>query len=416
MGVIDGYTGDLGLALTASNLGSVLPNVTIDLIFKMSGVEGGNFEGAKLEGFEAKLNVPQKDIRIQRTSEAGGGDFIRINVNKECNFGLGLDFNFGADAKNYNIAPLGFANGQNAYVNTNAINFAAKGQLTLNEKIGLSFNLAGEDMEVGIPAGTYNLKFAIDAEPTRLIGSSFDFKNNIMGSIKTILGAVDYLNIEIKNADANAEDAKNLIVTLERDERDASGVQLYAYLEDISLIGDLGEQFQEFCGKYVNIDKILDLIEPMFAPKKDDTAATTADESADSDATAAMLASIAQLIKNMTVNVNCDGNMIDIKVKNHVVNPNDSDPNNDKPDTTIDVDAVVNKTDGIKLNVVLKNMLIDNVDCGNLEASLVVKDGITITAKAPNLKLDSGKIALPIDIVLKLTNVSYGNAKTAFAA
>lgn len=403
LGAIDGYTGDLGLALNSSNIGNVLPNVTIDLKFKMSGVEGGDFEKAKLEGFEASLEVPQKDMRIQKSN---GGDFVRINIDKTLKLGIGIDFKFGADAQNYNINPLGFT-AAGGYTKTNAINVAVKGELTLNEPIELTLNLNGEK-KIGIPAGTYGIKLAIDADPVKLIGKSFNFTgiDNIMSTVEGILDAVNYLNIEIKKVNATTEDP-GLVIILDR-----VGDTLKANLKDVSLLGNLlgglkGE---------VDLNQILNTVKGLFVKEDDTSATTTADEAADAK-TKEMLAEIAKLIASMNINVNCDGNIIDVHVKDHVVNPNDSDPNNDKPDTTIDVDGVVNKTDGLKLDIALKNMLIDDEACGNLEASLVVKDGvITITAKAKDLKLDKGKIALPIDLVLKITGVSYGNAKTAFTA
>ncbi len=127
--------------------------MTIDLSIKLKGAGADDFEDAEFAGIEAKLGVPKKDIKITRIDNT---DFVRVNIAKDCNIGLDLDFAFGNSASN---APRPLAD-PSAYKPISAINFTAAGELELKEAIGVNINLNGKNIPLEIPTGKYTIELA----------------------------------------------------------------------------------------------------------------------------------------------------------------------------------------------------------------------------------------------------------------
>lgn len=434
---------ELGLDLNSSNLGSVLPNLTIDVIFKMTGVKGSNFDEAMLTGVEAKINVPKKDLAVKRTDEEGT-EFLHVNISKNIDLGLALDFKFNEKAQNYNIRPLG----SGSYINL--INFETEGELKLNAPIGITGTPVGD---IAIKAGDYTMKLAVDINPVNLIDVDFTNVVGVSGVIKLITdifnsNAINYFSIKI----VDKTDATNAL------DLSIQGNKLYC--ENAKLLGGVGSAISALDG--FNIKQVLesDLIQKLL-PKEDEKQPETGsgEESGEGSGETGSgddnkkepfdYAPLASLIRNMTVLVNLNNEIINVDVKNHTINTNEygivrevgeGDDKTTEPvlgtdgeqikknlgDTTITVKAVATKK-GMTIDAVINN-LVTSVDktnkettndkTGDIVANVVVdKDGITVTAKSAATweeeakELDFGGISMKIDLVLKLTKFSYGSAK-----
>ncbi|MDE6275075.1 MAG: hypothetical protein K2M75_00905 [Clostridia bacterium] len=466
---IEEYTGQLGLALKTSDIKTLLPSLTLDLHFKMDGAEKDKFEDAKFMGVDAKLNLGTKDLKLTRTDET---NFVRINLDKNTELGLGLDFKFGGDVTVPYI--IGSAA---SYKAINAINFTAGGELEVKKPIEVTLNLNGEK-KLGIPTGTYTVNIAADLNPVGLLGTSFKSKNTdeTLSLISKILtNVVDYLSIEIKDKDHPEDEDKQLIISLKKIYTSETTVDLNVNLTNLALLGDLGAMFPSGT---VKLGRVIDIVKG-FLPKEeakpeigsgnasgnvsgnvsgDLSGAPSGDDKKDGIDIQKLMKTLAPIIKNLTILVNCDGKLADVDFKNYSVASNiwkatETQKNEkgedvevevidektgkqkevDLGDTTLDATVVADKT-GIVLQASIKNIIINAANAGkaaagsnagrlNVSAKIEAnKNGITVTAKsATSLTGEAqtvdfgGGIAFPIDVVFKFNQFKIGNASDANA-
>ncbi|MDE7191641.1 MAG: hypothetical protein K2O35_04175 [Clostridia bacterium] len=430
LGIIDSYTEELGLDLKGSDLISVLPGVTIDLSFKMTGAGSDDFKTAKYAGIEAKLGATSKDLKIQRTDKT---DFLHINIAKDCSADIALDFNFGGNVS-FN-RPL--ADGKD-YTQISAINFTAAGELELKEAIGIKVNFNNKEIPLEIPTGKYTIELAADLDPTKLIGINFNAKktSEILTLVEQITSKViNVLSIKIVNT---ADETQKIDVSIKNGN---------LYLTDLSLIGQLGDAVSGILGGEdgMSISDAINAIKGvpgLIPPDKEDpdtgsgdneTEDKDEDEDEDEDID---LAPIAELIKNLTLIA--DSGEINVNVKNHTVNKNlkyetDKDGNlvlddKDEPiivkdygDTKINATAIANK-DGVTITASLLNIVFNQEHelIADISAKIEANsNGITITAKSAATlddeaeEIDFGSnIKMKIDLVLNLTEFKYGACPT----
>lgn len=438
LGIIDSYTEELGLDLKGSDLKSILPGVTIDLSFKMTGAGADDFKTAKFAGLEAKLGATSKDIKIQKIDENDKKtDFLHINIAKDCSADLALDFNFGGNVSF--SRPLAQAKD---YTTISAINFTAAGELELKEAIGIKVNFNNKEIPLEIPTGKYTIELAADLDPTQLIGINFNAKktSEILTLVEQITSKViNVLSIKI----VNTADATQKI--------DVSIKNGNLYLTDLSLIGQLGDAVSGILGGEdgMSISDAINAIKGvpgLIPPDKEDPETGSGDnengsgnetEDKDEDEDEDFdLAPIAELIKNLTLVA--DAGEINVNVQNHTVSKNlkyetDKDNNlvldeNDEPiivkdygDTKINATAIANK-DGVTITASLLNIVFSQEHelIADISAKIQANsEGITITAKsaatldAEAEEIDFGSnIKMKIDLVLKLTEVKYGACPT----
>ncbi|MDE6211392.1 MAG: hypothetical protein K2G42_05425 [Clostridia bacterium] len=441
--VVDEYAGNLGLTLKSSDLQTLLPALTIDLHIKLTGAGDDEFEDAEFAGIEANLGIPNKDIKITRTDNT---EFVRINIAKDCEIGLGLDFAFGDSASN---PPRPLANGS-AYKPISAINFTAAGELTLNEAISVDITLSeGSDpIKLEIPKGTYTIALEADLDPTQLIGIKFNANktSEILSLVETIATRV------INTISIKIESKENPNLKLDASVKDGN-----VNLSDLSLIGALGSALPPI--KNMSISNVINnVIKPLLPEDEEEPEVGSGDASGEASGNVSGDASgstpsgntgnkvdwdaLAALVKNLTLIAN-EGK-ISVDVQNHTVNQNlkyktevkvdeetgesgevvvvdeNGNPVVDKNygDTTINVKAEATKN-GITIDASLLNIILNQTEerKANVSAKVEVNsNGITITAKsaaklsdaAAEIDFGSG-IKIKIDLVLKLTEFKYGN-------
>ena len=450
LNVIDQYTEQLGLSLKAANLKDILPALTVDLSFKFEDAEADSFSDAKLVGVDAKLGVPAKDIRITRSDEEKT-DFVRINIAKDCELGLGLGFKFGDDADEI---PEPLANSSEYTAKRiGAINFTAEGELQLNQAIGVE--VAAIDSTIAIPKGNYKINLAVSLNPVNLIGLSFNPKgvSGVLDLIKDIFNnkVIEYLAVEIVDKDDPTNEEKQLKLYIKED----LDKQIKVFVTQSQLLGSDISSVLKILKGGMNIAGLLELDfvknllpkdEEVTTPGSGDSSSNESGngsgETASGDNNKFDLTPIADLIKNFTLIIN-DGK-ITADVQNHTVNKNLKyktetkfyddgtsgevvvyDENNkpvvdkDYGDTTINVTAEASKN-GLKLDASILNIILNQTEERKADISARIEansNGITITAKsAAKLDKDAAEIdfgsgiKMTIDLVLKLTKVEYGNA------
>ncbi|MDE6870293.1 MAG: hypothetical protein K2J75_06155, partial [Clostridia bacterium] len=389
------------------------------------------------------LGIPNKDIKITRTDNT---EFVRINIAKDCEIGLGLDFAFGDSASN---PPRPLANGS-AYKPISAINFTAAGELTLNEAISVDITLSeGSDpIKLEIPKGTYTIALAADLDPTQLIGIKFNANktSEILSLVETIATRV------INTISIKIESKENPNLKLDASVKDGN-----VNLSDLSLIGALGSALPPI--KNMSISNVINnVIKPLLPEDEEEPEVGSGDASGEASGNVSGDASgstpsgntgnkvdwdaLAALVKNLTLIAN-EGK-ISVDVQNHTVNQNlkyktevkvdeetgesgevvvvdeNGNPVVDKNygDTTINVKAEATKN-GITIDASLLNIILNQTEerKANVSAKVEVNsNGITITAKsaaklsdaAAEIDFGSG-IKIKIDLVLKLTEFKYGN-------
>ena len=104
--------------------------------------------------------------KISKITRIDNTDFVRVNIAKDCNIGLDLDFAFGNSASNaprpLAIHPLISQSAQSTLLQP--------ANLKLKEAIGVNINLNGKNIPLEIPTGKYTIELAAIFDPTQLIG------------------------------------------------------------------------------------------------------------------------------------------------------------------------------------------------------------------------------------------------------
>lgn len=392
---------DLGLNLDITKLKEILPTLTADIVFDFAGVKKGAenpYESATISGVGVNLDAKKKDFRIAKTD---GTDFIRINIAKDFSADVKFNFAYGDGVKVPVNTPV-----QGNYKAINAINFTAKGELTLNKGIELNINLNGEKSLI-IPAGDYNINLAADLDPTQLIG--IDFTNlkgasadKILEVVSQVLNNVVY-KLKIEISDKNSD--KKLLLDIYREDESIM-LALDTSLLSGTLMAEFGFIIDMFAENPLELGAFIDAIKdlPFLKP--------SADSKTEADNNAELIATIGRVIKNMSIVANAGKLTVDLKnfsvAENKEYGEDGETVVKDNGDTTLDAKVEADKN-GLTVDAALKNMILDG-KASSITAKITANsNGVTLTAKSEEKLNVLGGI--DVDLVLKLTEFKYGACK-----
>lgn len=190
---------DLGIDLKASQLAEVLPKIVISLDFKFKGTG----ENSELAGIAANLSCDKKDLVINKANN--GGKLLQINVKENFKATVSGDIFISPETSMVQQNPYS----DSQYTKVNALNAKATGQIYISEAIKANVDAGAIKMNINIPAGTYDVTLAIDADPTKLVDMSFDKGNSVHDTIDLVSNvlnqAVDYFLVQITNKDTKED-------------------------------------------------------------------------------------------------------------------------------------------------------------------------------------------------------------------
>ena len=187
VGGIQGYFDNLDLDIDAEQLGEVLPKISLTL--------SASLENGKATGFAISLSIKEKDIVIKNKSNAH--TLIDIEMSKDVNIGLALDYTVGDADTTYVDAPTSFT-GYKTY--KNLVDLDVSVDLYLAADVSMSLG----SVNIAIPGGYYTLKLDAAINPYALIepltsgGLSFDSPADIVSAIKTLVGCVSGLQLNLQ--------------------------------------------------------------------------------------------------------------------------------------------------------------------------------------------------------------------------
>lgn len=394
---------ELGLDLDLTKLKEILPTLKADLTFNFAGVDKGAenpYESATISGVGVKLDAKKKDFRIAKTD---GTDFIRINIAKDFSADVKFNFAYGDGVKVPVNTPV-----QGNYKAINAINFTAKGELTLNKGIELNINLNGEKSLI-IPAGDYNINLAADLDPTQLIG--IDFTNlkgasadKILEVVSQVLNNVVY-KLKIEISDKNSD--KKLLLDIYREDESIM-LALDTSLLSGTLMADFGSIIGMFAENPLKLGALIDMIKelPFLKP--------SADSETKADNNAQLIATIGSVIKNMSIIANEGKLTVDLKnfsvAENKEYGEDGETVLKDNGDTTLDAKVEADKN-GLTVDAAIKNMILYG-KASSITAKITANsNGVTLTAKSEEGKPLNVLGGIDVDLVLKLTEFKYGACK-----
>lgn len=394
---------ELGLDLDLTKLKEILPTLKADLTFNFAGVDKGAenpYESATISGVGVKLDAKKKDFRIAKTD---GTDFIRINIAKDFSADVKFNFAYGDGVKVPVNTPV-----QGNYKAINAINFTAKGELTLNKGIELNINLNGEKSLI-IPAGDYNINLAADLDPTQLIG--IDFTNlkgasadRILKVVSQVLNNVVY-KLKIEISDKNSD--KKLLLDIYREDESIM-LALDTSLLSGTLMAEFGSIIGMFAENPLELGALIDMIKdlPFLKP--------SADSETKADNNAQLIATIGSVIKNMSIIANEGKLTVDLKnfsvAENKEYGEDGETVLKDNGDTTLDAKVEADKN-GLTVDAAIKNMILYG-EASSITAKITANsNGVTLTAKSEEGKPLNVLGGIDVDLVLKLTEFKYGACK-----
>lgn len=394
---------ELGLDLDLTKLKEILPTLKADLTFNFAGVDKGAenpYESATISGVGVKLDAKKKDFRIAKTD---GTDFIRINIAKDFSADVKFNFAYGDGVKVPVNTPV-----QGNYKAINAINFTAKGELTLNKGIELNINLNGEKSLI-IPAGDYNINLAADLDPTQLIG--IDFTNlkgasadKILEVVSQVLNNVVY-KLKIEISDKNSD--KKLLLDIYREDESIM-LALDTSLLSGTLMAEFGSIIGMFAENPLELGALIDMIKelPFLKP--------SADSETKADNNAQLIATIGSVIKNMSIIANEGKLTVDLKnfsvAENKEYGEDGETVLKDNGDTTLDAKVEADKN-GLTVDAAIKNMILYG-EASSITAKITANsNGVTLTAKSEEGKPLNVLGGIDVDLVLKLTEFKYGACK-----
>lgn len=192
-GAVDNIIEATGLEIDLQNLSAILPNIVLGINVNVSSKKA---EKATITGISADLFCPAKDIVINKTDKRGA--LLDLKIANDFSAKASIDLKFGDDV---NVIKLQNYDGYQTFIG--AINLSAKGTFELKnaiEDISL-FNL----LNINMPKDTYNLEFAIHADPSKLVDLDFTGIHCLPHAIDTAIDAVNaalnYLNVKITTKD-----------------------------------------------------------------------------------------------------------------------------------------------------------------------------------------------------------------------
>ena len=188
LGSAGGYVKALGLDLDTANLGTILPAISITL--------AATFEQGVANGVDLSLNIENKDLEIKKVKngEKPQETFLKLNIpgEKEVKLGLGLNYKLGV------ATPIIPEDIEDWTFNNNIIDLDLSTKIDIAEDIKISLS---DSISIDIPAGKYKLKLSGQINPFVILGeiNNFDFSGiaGIISTVKTILGAIEGLDLEL---------------------------------------------------------------------------------------------------------------------------------------------------------------------------------------------------------------------------
>ena len=432
---INEYTSALGLALQSTDIKTLLPDLSLDLHFKMDDAGNDKFDDAVLTGVEANINVGKKDLKVAKLD---GNNLLRINIAKDIELGLGLDFTFGGKASVPGILGASYDDYKDPI---SLINFTAGGELNLKEGININITLNDNKtpddpdddkvLDLSIPKGLYDIKLAADINPVGLLGLDFTtngFDSIINLVINILTKAVNVLDFEITPKNPTEEQmGKKLMLKVAPDATGALAISFDGSLLGSDLVTSMGKLIDgiKVSGLAGAVNSILPMLGLSTTPTTPETGSgegsgnnTTAPsgngsgETGSGDKTAEILATVKGIVDLLSIEVNGENNWLNVQFNNYVIAKNEITKDVEEPknvDTTISATIIGNKATGLTLTASLKGIVMDG-NVVDADATIVVnKDGVTITAKAPALKI--GEFNLPIDLEIKFNEFEIGNAQ-----
>lgn len=193
---VDNIIDATGLDIDLKNLGAILPNLVLGINVNVSSKKA---ENATITGISADLFCPAKDVVINKTDKRGA--LLDLKIAKDFSAKANIDLKFGDDVEVKKVNRDGYTNSVSQFIG--AINLSAKGTFELKNEIkNISlFNL----LNINMPADTYNLEFAIHADPSKLVDLDFTGIHCLPHAIDTAIDAVNsalnYLNVKITTKD-----------------------------------------------------------------------------------------------------------------------------------------------------------------------------------------------------------------------
>lgn len=213
LGQAQSYFDMLGLDLDGSELGKVLPNITLKIAAKL--------DNGKATKITLGLGIDEKNIDIKTTA---GGSLIKVNMEKDLNVELSLKYEVGGTPNFFWPQDIDSYTYQE-----NIIDIGLSVDLELSAALGASLDLNGNQITIAAQPGQYTFKIALAANPWKVISKintdelSFDGIDNILSSIQTILDAVNSAEISLfRNKDGDGHDIARL-------DAKAQGTTYYTY-------------------------------------------------------------------------------------------------------------------------------------------------------------------------------------------
>ena len=213
IGGIQGYFDSLDLDITASELGQILPNITLTV--------SADLKNGKVTGVDLKLGIDKKDVTINHKSN--GAELLVIKMDDDVTVELSLDFALGKATEFY---PSDIS----SYVEQeNIVDAKISVDLFVREAISISFDLNGNALALSVQPGYYTLSAEIAANPWTIVpllsdmlsddSTAFSSTNNIIESITELLQAINALELDLTRtkdgagAEVTEESALYLVLT-----------------------------------------------------------------------------------------------------------------------------------------------------------------------------------------------------------
>lgn len=153
--------GPLGIALSGTDLGEVLPY--IDLVADCTFAKEKNADGIQpITGMNIQLDVNKKDIVIKKTA---GGNLLEANLANDLSVKLESTFNCYTDTTSVTIAEPQNPNG---YTAVNLLNLAFDGSFTLDnavEQVLMKGETEKDNMVLKLGAGNYTVDVDLNIDP-----------------------------------------------------------------------------------------------------------------------------------------------------------------------------------------------------------------------------------------------------------
>ena len=196
-----GYVDPLGLELNLSDLGTILPAISIKLAADLDSTGMATNVGLS-------LTIPEKDVEIKNKDTKK--TFLNINMTKDVEIGLGLRYTLYDTEENPNYFFPSDEELEEYKKFDNIIDVDLSIDLSLKEALSYSIKLNGQNMTLAVNPGDYTLSLDAALKPFELlkyikgvekdgVTKKIDFSSTpkIIDSIDLILEAISGLDIKL---------------------------------------------------------------------------------------------------------------------------------------------------------------------------------------------------------------------------